>query len=263
VSGHRARQPPRGAPGRHFLRSQRLAADLVRAAEVAPSDLVLEIGPGTGRLTRELARVAARVEAIELDADLAERVRRELARCPHVRVVAGDALRCALPTEPFRVVANLPFAHTTSLLRRLLDDPRVPLARADVVVEWSVARKRTSVWPSTFLGVWWGVRFDLTLVRRLPARCFDPAPGVDAGVLRIVRRREPLVREAEFERFRAFLAAGFGRGAPPLRTALRSFLPPLELKRVGRDFGVDRSASARDLDVHAWAALYRAVGARR
>jgi 23S rRNA (adenine-N6)-dimethyltransferase len=262
VAGHRA-QRRRGASGQHFLRSQRLAADLVRYVEVGPGDLVVEIGAGTGRLTRELARCAARVEAIELDADLAARVQRELARAPHVQIVVGDALEHPLPSEPFRVVANLPFARTTALLRHLLDEPAVPLARADVIVEWSVARKRTAVWPSTFLNVWWGARYELTLVRRLPARCFEPSPGVDAGLLRVVRRREPLVAEAELERFRAVVAAAFRGRRPTLGSALRPFVSPLELKRLGRELGFDRSAAPRDLDVHAWAALYRAVRGRR
>ena len=262
MAGERAQRVRRGAPSQHFLRSQRLAADLVRSAAVEPAELVIEIGAGTGRLTRELARCGGRVEAIELDAQLAERVRQEFAHVSHVQVVAGDALRQTLPGEPFRVVANLPFARTTAMLRRLLDVPSVPLARADVIVEWGVACKRAALWPSNFLNVWWGVRYELAVVRRLPARCFEPSPGVDAGVLRIVRRPEPLVSEPELERFGAFVSAGFRGRTPTLGAALRAFVSPLELKRLGRELGFDRSASARELDVHAWAALYRAVRTR-
>ena len=75
-------------------------------------------------------------------------------RWPNVEVVEGDAREVELPREPFRVVANLPFHGTTEILRRLLDDPRVPLARADLVVEWGVAVKRGLPWPSSVNRVW-------------------------------------------------------------------------------------------------------------
>src|SRR4029453_7054916 len=101
---------------------------------------------------------------------------------PNVTVVEGDAAAVALPREPFRVVANLPFAGATSIMRHLLDDPRVPLLRADVVVEWPVALKRSLPWPSTLNDVVWGSWYSTSLARRLPRSAFEPPPSVDTGV---------------------------------------------------------------------------------
>ncbi len=64
-----------------------------------------------------------------------------------MRVVEGDFLSLRLPTEPFRVIGSLPFGYTTDVLRRLLDDPRVTLKRADLIVQWAVARKRVVLTP--------------------------------------------------------------------------------------------------------------------
>jgi 23S rRNA (adenine-N6)-dimethyltransferase len=132
VAGRASR---RGELGQHFLAGGRLAAELVERAGVGPADLVVEIGAGTGVLTRALARRAGRVLAIEYDPRLAARLRDRLAAHDHVKVVTGDALRLPLPRRPFRVVANPPFGSTAALLRRLLDDPRSPLQRADLILQ--------------------------------------------------------------------------------------------------------------------------------
>ena len=239
----RVRQPR--ARGQHFLRSSALAADIVRSAGVRPGDLVVDLEAGTGVLTSALVRASASVVAVELDAVLAARLRE---RFP--RVVQGDARRVALPREPYRVVANLPFDGATAILRRLLDDSN--LAAADVILQWEVAAKRAAVWPSTALGVVWGASFELTLARRLPREAFAPPPAVDAGLLRAARRCEPLVPPAELKRYGRFVETGFRRGP-------REVVPPLTLKRLARDLGFPVRARACDLDAAAWAALFRSV----
>jgi 23S rRNA (adenine-N6)-dimethyltransferase len=243
VAGRARRaRPVRTASGQHFLRSSALAAELVRDAGVSADDLVLDLGAGSGRLTAPLASRARRVVAVELDPRWADALR---GRWPNVDVVEGDATRVPLPDEPFRVVANVPFDRTTEILRRLLDDPRTPLARADLVVEWGVALKRASPWPSTLNGVLWGAWYSFALARRLPAAAFDPPPRVDAGVLVIERRPLPLVDESAWRDYRGFVASGFRHG-------LHSVAPARTLRRHA-------ARAARDLDAHQWAALHRAV----
>jgi 23S rRNA (adenine-N6)-dimethyltransferase len=247
VAARRA-QRARRAPDRHLLRNAELARSIVADACVRAGALVLDIGAGSGRLTSELASAGARVVAIEADPVHAETLRRRFADEPLVSLVEGDALGVPLPREPFQVVSNLPFGRTTEILRRLLV-PSSSLVRADVVVEWDLARKRAAVWPSTVLGVCWGARYELTVVRRLPRTCFDPAPGVDAAVLRIVSRHRPLVPAGEQRHFDAFVRNGFERGVPRTHA----------LKRHGRKLGIAVGAAPRELDVHQWAALYAVV----
>jgi 23S rRNA (adenine-N6)-dimethyltransferase len=247
VAVRRARRARR-APDRHLLRTAELARAIVDDACVPADALVLDIGAGTGRLTRELVRAAARVVAIEADEVYTQVLRRRFADDPRVSVVHGAAARVPLPRQPFRVVANLPFGRTTAILRRLLD-PAARLQQADVIVEWDLARKRAAVWPSTVLGVCWSARHELTLVRRLPRTCFEPPPSVDAALLRIAPRRRPLVPEEEAPRFHAFVRSGFERGLP--RTPA--------LKRYARTLGIQPATMPRELDAHQWAALYAFV----
>lgn len=231
--------------------------------DVGRDELVVEIGAGWGRLTAELAPRAGSVVAIELDVELASRLARRFARRTGVTVVRGDALREPLPSLPFRAVGNIPFHLTAAMLRRLLDDPRTPLERADLIVEWGVACKRAATWPSTLLGIRWGAWYEFAVVRRLPARCFEPRPPVDAGVLRVVRRRRPLVSPAEAHAFRALVETAFRSREASLRVALGGQLPPRRLRRLGHELGFEPSDAPRELDVHQWAALHRAVRAAR
>ena len=244
MAGGRAPGARPAAPrSQHFLRSSTLAAELVAGAGLGRADLVVELGAGTGRLTAALASVAGRVLAVELDPKLARALRQ---RWRNVEVVEGDAARVELPREPFSVVANLPFSRTTDLLHHLLDDPRTPLARADLIVEWDVAHKLGVPWPSSVKGVLWSAWYEASISRRLPRGAFVPPPAVAAGVLVFRRRAEPLVPPALAPAFHRFVASGFRHG-------LRSVVAPRELERVG----ASRAATGRDLDAHQWAALFR------
>jgi 23S rRNA (adenine-N6)-dimethyltransferase len=257
VSGHAplSARPPRG---RHYLRSRAFADRLVRDAGVRPGELVLDLGAGGGILTRALLDAGARVLAVELDPTAAASLRRRFSDEPRADLREGDATAVALPREPFAVVANLPFASGTALLRRLLGDPTLPLSRLDAVVEWGLAAKRTAVWPSTLLGCTWGAWYELALVRRVPRACFAPPPSVDAAVLRAVRRAEPLLPPAEAAAYTALLRRAFAAPAP-----LDRVLPRRLVHGVAHELGFDPRARARDLDAAQWAALHAALRTRR
>jgi 23S rRNA (adenine-N6)-dimethyltransferase len=213
----------------------------VRQAGVQPDELVLDLGAGSGRLTAELALAANRVVAVELDAHWAEALR---GRWANVDIVGGDAASVELPSKPFRVVASLPFDRTTDILRHLLDDPGIPLVRADLIVEWAVAVKRALPWPSTVNGVLWGAWYSSSVGRRLPRTSFDPPPFVDTGVLVFERLVQGLVPERCWRNYRAFVARGFRHG-------LRAVVSSRTLRKL-RVAG----AEPRDLDAHQWARLF-------
>src|SRR5581483_10674153 len=98
---------------------------------------------------------------------------------PGAEVVAAEALARPWPGEPFRVVANLPFAEAAAICRSLLD-PAVPLTAADLIVEWDFAAKRARLWPSTAQTVVWSAWHELSVVRRLEPGAFSPRPSVAA-----------------------------------------------------------------------------------
>jgi 23S rRNA (adenine-N6)-dimethyltransferase len=252
------RRPARGAPGRHVLRSSRLAAELVREAEVGARDLVADIGAGTGVLTRALADAGAEVIALELEPALATQLRRRFAANRLVTVVEVDALRWEPPNRPFAVVSNLPFANSGAILMNLLRDPRRGLRQADVIVQWEFAAKHSAVWPATLKGTYWRAWYEVSIVRRLARTAFSPAPGVDAAVLRFARHERPLIPAEDCERYWRLLSAAF-RDQTLLRRSLRPHISPLQLKRLAPTHGFAPGARPRDLDARQWAALFAAL----
>jgi len=200
--------------GQHFLGSERLAAKLVADAGVTSAHRALDLGAGTGPITAALAATGASVLAIEVDDDLAAGLGRRFASQPNVTVLGADLCDVPLPVTPFRVVANPPFDHTAAVLRRLLDDPGGGLERADLVVQWQVARHRATVdrgAPADLLGATWGPWWRFARGRRLPAACFRPRPSVDAAVLVVTRREDPRLPSEAFTDYAAFLRAEFAR----------------------------------------------------
>ena len=204
---------------------------------------MLDLGAGGGVLTRALADAGARVRAVELDPAALRQLRARFGDDPRVEVVEGDATVVRLPDEPFAVVANLPFAAGTGILRRLLSEPHVELTQLDAIVEWGLAAKRIAVWPSTVLGCTWGAWYELGLVRRVPRACFAPPPSVDAALFRAIRRPEPLVPPAQAVAYSALLHRAFAAQAP-----LDRQLPRRLVQRAAHELGFDPHAGARDLD---------------
>jgi 23S rRNA (adenine-N6)-dimethyltransferase len=201
--GRPARQERRRRLGQNFL-PPRLAEQLVAEADFRPGQVVVEIGAGAGAVTAALGRRALEVVAVEIDPVWAERLRARFAH-GRVRVVHGDFLSVPLPTRPFRVFGSLPFGRTTDILCRLFEDPRVPLERADLIVQWDVARKRAAVPPTTLRSTAWAPWWEFRLGRRIPAAAFRPVPRVDAGVLVVTRRDRPLLPAAMARRYVDFV----------------------------------------------------------
>jgi 23S rRNA (adenine-N6)-dimethyltransferase len=193
--------------GQNFLEPA-LADTLVAEAAVRPGELALEIGAGRGAITLALASRGAEVAAIELDPTWAQVLRARLrgAGFEQVRVIEGDALRIALPTRPFRVFGSLPFGSTTAIMRRLFDDPTLPLVRADLIVQLEVARKRAQRPPGTLLSTAWSPWWTFRLARTIPATAFRPVPRVDAGLLVATRHAPPLLPERLAPAWAGFVA---------------------------------------------------------
>jgi 23S rRNA (adenine-N6)-dimethyltransferase len=249
------RRPAREALGQHFLRSRRLAADLVADVELTRRDLVVEIGGGTGVLTSALTRTGAEVVVIERDPLLAARLRAQFQANARVGIAQADAAHHNWPERPFSVVANLPFARSGEILAGLLRNPSVPLQTALVIVQWEFAAKHTAVWPSTLRSTYWRAWFDVSIAGRLDRAAFAPPPRVDAGVLRLHRRARARVAVDLHETYWRFLEDAFATNAP-IRRALRTALPPLEIKRLAPALGFSPGSHARDLDAGQWARLF-------
>jgi 23S rRNA (adenine-N6)-dimethyltransferase len=264
VAAHPRAPRPNGSrsDGQHFLRSEVLADELVRQADIRSSDVVVEIGAGAGALTRPLARRARHVIAVERDPVLAVHLRSRRDLGPAVRVVQANALDVDLPDGPFRVFGNLPFSFGTRILRRLLDDVGGPLVRVDALVQLEMARKRSAVSPSTLVSLGWSPWWEFAVVRRIPRTGFRPVSGVDAAMLTITRRTPELLAARQRAAFVRLLARAFRSSDRPIRRTV--FAPNGRTwDALAERRGLARDASPPELDVFDWVAVFRSTVERR
>ena len=250
--------------GQNFVIDPNTVRRIVRVADVAPSDVVLEIGPGIGSLTLALLETGARVVAVEIDPRLAQRLPRTVAEfapdaVDRLDVICADAMDVStLPVEPTAVVANLPYNVAVPVVLHLLATfPSIE--KILVMVQREVADRLCAEPGSRTYGVpsvkarWFGhVHYAGDVGRNV----FWPAPNVDSGLVSIVRGAEP----AGVDRIEVFsiVDAAFAQRRKQLRSALSARFPG-RVDSVLASAGVDPSVRGEQLDVSDFIAIARAA----
>lgn len=238
--------------GVHFLTSRRVIGRLVGSANLSPSDLVLDVGAGRGAITDPLAATGAQVLAVERDPEFVGYLDRRFADTPTVRVVQGDLRTVPLPKRHFHVVASIPFAITTALLRRMLRPAGTSFGSGDLVVEWGLAKRVTTAYPRDVEQAWWQGRYELDIARRVPSGAFSPAPAVDAAHLRI--RPRPGLNPAIVRALWWAQASAYDVPNAPLRTTLRQLLGRNPARALARH-GIAGDARPREVSGAQWYAV--------
>jgi 23S rRNA (adenine-N6)-dimethyltransferase len=257
VSGRRSPAPnPAGA---HFLHDRALISQLVRSAGAGDGRLVLDLGAGGGAITARLAESGARVIAVERDPRMAERLRRRFGRDPRVRVVEADLRQVKLPHREFLVVASPPFSLTTTLCRRLLGDPRVRLAGAELIIQDGAARWLASARPRDAETAWWTARYDVRLARTVSAASFTPPPSVAAARLSIRPRPTPAPAQ---RRLRALLRAAY-RQPRARASAVLADTGAIGGRRLLIRAGIDPDAMTTQITADQWHRLALLLSASR
>lgn len=262
---------PKRSFGQNFLVAEPIARAVAQACvhddEVGRARVV-EIGAGTGALTRLLAERAESVVAIERDRDLVPLLERDLGG-PRVRIVEGDAqtvdlvelLGSGREGSPRVLCGNLPYAITGVLLRRAVENAQA-FERAVFMVQAEVA-ERLSAQPGTkawgALSVFVGAAFAVRRVLRAPPGAFHPPPDVTSALIELTPLRPPRARETE--RFRGLVRCAFEARRKTLRNAWSRLGPaPAEIERAAGEAGVALDARGETLQVEDFARMAQALG---
>ncbi|TDD68339.1 methyltransferase domain-containing protein [Jiangella aurantiaca] len=241
--------------GIHLLRDPSVSARMVRSSGAGPGDLVVELGAGLGALTAPLAETGARVIAVERDPRFVAKLRRRFDGDDGVRVVEADARTVMLPHRPYAVVANIPYAISTALLRRLLDPEATSVQQADLLVEWGFAKRMTDSRPRDLEVAWWQARFELSIAGRVRPGSFRPAPSVDSAHL-VVRRRTDVSRP-QARLARRLLQDAYRQPHRAARDVLAAHVPKKRAHRLLTSTGIDPPAAAETVPTSTWLALAR------
>ena len=261
------RPGPRKSLGQHFLADSRIVGRILAAAELAPDDVVVEIGPGHGVLTRKLVEQVGRVIAIELDGRLAAALPERLGSPANLTCVKGDARLTDLselvaPETDFKVMANLPYYAANPIVRRLLESAPKPKLMV-VMVQQEVAKNMVaSPGDMGILSVATQFYAQAKIVCSVPPRSFRPPPKVTSAVVRLDIRERPAVDIDSPEAFFAVVRAGFSAPRKQIRNSLSHGLgiSTAEVTPLLVGSGIDGKRRAETLDLQEWAELYRNWG---
>ena len=268
----RYRLEPKKSLGQNFLVEPWPLGHILAAADLASEDIVLEIGPGLGILTRQLAANAGQVIAVELDDRLIGLLQTDFQDQPQVTIVHGDILSLA-PGElvaqyagngsrpTYKVVANLPYYITAPVLRHLLEADQAP-ERTVVMVQREVA-ERICAQPGQLSILAVSVQFYArpTIVCQVPADAFYPRPKVDSAVLRLDNELHPAATGVTATVFFRIVRAGFGQKRKQLANSLAAglALPKAGVTACLEEAGIDPQRRAQTVDIEEWCTLYHVL----
>ncbi|HEY3288867.1 MAG TPA: 16S rRNA (adenine(1518)-N(6)/adenine(1519)-N(6))-dimethyltransferase RsmA [Anaerolineae bacterium] len=254
---------PRKSLGQNFLTDDDTARRIVRLANIKPDDIVIEIGPGIGALTKHLAQSAHKVIAIEIDQNLIPILQQELAEAPNVTILHADALDVDFTeavrdvggdqNSTVRVVGNLPYYITSLIVRRVLESA-IHTQAIVLTVQLEVAERMVAQPDDmSMLAVSVQVYGKPELLMRLSPSAFYPQPDVDSAVVRIIPHRQVENPQALFDLARA----GFSQKRKQLRNTLAA---GLRLEKPAVDelltaAAIDSTRRAETLSIPEWSHL--------
>jgi 16S rRNA (adenine1518-N6/adenine1519-N6)-dimethyltransferase len=259
--------------GQHFLINESVAECILSAAELDRGDIVVEIGPGTGVLTKKLAERTAKVIAVELDVRLVNMLTKRLGSFTNVDIVHADILKIT-PEEllkekvnapvgsrqAYKVVGNLPYYITSPILRHFLQAGLKPSLMV-IMVQKEVGEAIAAV-PGKMTQLSISVQFYTkpTIITYVPAKDFRPPPKVDSVVLRLDVYSDPPIKVSDVDGFFGMVHCGFGSRRKQLRNSLAHSLAisPNQVSQLLEGIGVDDTRRAETLSLEEWRKVWEA-----
>jgi 23S rRNA (adenine-N6)-dimethyltransferase len=243
----------------NFLRSGPYLADLVSNTSIAADDMVLDIGAGSGVLTKLLARKAKEVVAIETDWRLAAGLQTRFADMPNVHIVSGDFLTMSLPSGSYKVFANMPFNQTSAIVHKLVDTPRPPedcylVMQQEAAEKFAGTPERQSLFSATHTP--W---FEMKIIYQFHPKNFQPQPNVDIVLLRCRPRLHPAIPVRHRAQYEDLIAYVFNHANPSVLPALTKLFTPRQFAEATASLGPYVTARPSRLPAGAWYDLFHSL----
>lgn len=251
--------------GQHFLSDIGTASRILKAADLSEDDVVVEIGPGRGVLTKRLVQRVKRVIAVELDGELATDLPERLEFPENLTCVEADARFVDLaeliaPATSYKVVANLPYYAANPIVRRLLESEPKPSLLV-VMVQQEVAKNMVAL-PGNMgiLSVATQFYAKAKMVCSVPPKSFRPPPKVTSAVVRLDVLPKPAAEVSSEEGFFTVVRAGFAAPRKQIRNSLSQGLQiePATGGQILKRAGIDAKRRPQTLEISEWAAIYQA-----
>ena len=252
---------PKKSLGQHFLTCNWALTAIINAAHLSHTDTVLEIGPGTGILTRALVPHVKKIIAIEKDETLADALTHQLKneKITNVDIHQGDILRHALPLPAaYKVVANIPYYLTARLLRFLLEEQRAKPISITIMIQKEVAERIVACPPhENLLAISVQVFSTPHLIITVPASCFAPQPRVDSAILSLsdISNNFFVGYHINQNSFFQIVRLGFSQKRKMLINSLASLYDKSATASLFHEMNINIKARPEELTLNQWALL--------
>ena len=245
--------------GQHFLTDKNVLEKMIETADISRNDVVVEVGPGIGIMTKELAKRAKKVYAIEIDPKIAEILSTICIQYPNLKIVRGD-IRDFSPKGigRYKVVANLPYYITSHVIKKFLEEKNKP-ETITILIQREVA-ERICAKPGRMSILAVAVQFYvIPEVKELVSPlAFFPSPKVYSAILKIRVFKEPLFEDVDAKIFFRLVKAGFGEKRKMLANSISGGLGiEKELaEKLLKGAGVEPMLRAERLSLDDWRRIY-------
>ena len=229
----------------HFIRSPKLIHELIGHSNIKKTDTVYDIGAGSGVISSVLAKRAKQVVAIEFEPQTAQKLRQNMQKFDNVTVIEADFLVTKLPTESYKIFANIPFHISSPVIRKLTETENIPES-IYLIVQKQFARKIvfSDKHFTGQLGVMIGPIFTARIRKPLRKTDFWPHPNVDTVLLELIKRKEPLIEIKDMSKYRSFVEDCFST--------------PKKFKQSGYEkLGLPSSIKPSELSLENWVELFQ------
>lgn len=244
--------------GQNFILDETIQAELADFTGVTKTDCVLEIGAGSGMLTKQLAQRCGRMTAVELDMEMIPWLKAAVLSCENVEIIQGDILRLSLKEltssfDSFHIVANLPYHITSQLMTKVLNQPDLPISGMHFMLQKESAEKLCAkpgddgYGPLPIKTQWY---YEPVIRKIYPPSVFTPPPKVDSAFISLTRRTERPALPVDEKTFFRIVSGVF---AQKRKTLLNNLIASFQLGRpdalsVLQDLGLPENTRAESMD---------------
>lgn len=248
---------PQLTHSQNYLHSSALVRRLIALSNITRDDVVVEIGPGKGIITRQLAKICSKVIAIEYDAALCNKLKHDFRDVGNVSIRFGDFLKCDLPSREFKIFANIPFNITSAILARITKGDHLP-ADAYLIMQEEAAKKYSGRPYSreSLKSLLIKPQFELSLIYKFANTDFSPMPGVDIVLLHIHKRRVPLLMDSDYAQYRDFLCFVFSQHGRDIGERTRSIFTNPQFRCLAQKWRFAMTARPIDLSFSQWLGIF-------
>lgn len=243
--------------GQHLLNNKEVIKDIINIARMSKGDLVLELGAGKGAITNDLSNRSRKVLAVEYDQKFIKKL--DQLELKNTVIIKQDILKISLPREPFIVVSNIPYAITTPIMKKLLNNPLSNFQRGVLLMEKGAAKRFTSNYVKNPYVIAWRMWFDIRYVKGISRKNFSPPPKVDSAMVKINRKANPIVPYSDYLVFWGLVDYVLKNPQLSLDYGLRGAFTVPQIKRLKRNLRLKNEIPVAELTEEQWGILYETM----